>query len=103
VSSRTARAIQRNPVSKKQTNKQTNKQTKNIGSGPPRPSSQHKRGLFTPDRQRTGNKRQRQETEDEGKRKGTKEREEREKGHLFQSATKDCFWIERRQMWHIGK
>jgi hypothetical protein len=28
VSSRTARAIQRNPVSKKQTNKQTNKQTK---------------------------------------------------------------------------
>jgi hypothetical protein len=30
VSSRTARAIQRNPVSKKQTNKQTNKQ-KGIG------------------------------------------------------------------------
>jgi hypothetical protein len=28
VSSRTARATQRNPVSKKQTNKQTNKQTK---------------------------------------------------------------------------
>jgi hypothetical protein len=28
VSSRTARAIQRNPVSKKQTNKQTNKQQK---------------------------------------------------------------------------
>jgi hypothetical protein len=29
VSSRTARTIQRNPVSQKQTNKQTNKQTKN--------------------------------------------------------------------------
>jgi hypothetical protein len=29
VSSRTARAIQRNPVSKKQTNKQTNKQQQN--------------------------------------------------------------------------
>jgi hypothetical protein len=32
VSSRTVRATQRNPVSKKQTNKQTNKQTLNLGS-----------------------------------------------------------------------
>ena len=43
-----------------------------IGSGPPRPSSQHKGDLFAPEGQRAGNKRQRQEIEDEGEGEGKK-------------------------------
>jgi hypothetical protein len=36
------------------------------------PSSQHKGGLFAPEGQRAGNKRQRQETEDKGKGEGNR-------------------------------
>lgn len=36
-----------------------------IGSGPPRPNSQHKGDPSVPEGQRIGNKRQRQETEEE--------------------------------------
>ena len=32
--------------------------------------------------------------------KGTREREEE---YLSWSGTKDCLWIERRQMWHMGE
>jgi hypothetical protein len=44
VSSRTARAIQRNPVSKNQTNKQTNKQTKQTKQT----NKQTKRNMINP-------------------------------------------------------
>lgn len=70
---------------------------KNTGSGPPRLGSQHKYA-FTPEGQRTGNKRQRQEIRGLGEGKGN----EREGRYLFQK-TKDCLWVERRQTWHIGK
>lgn len=67
-----------------------------IGSGPPKPSSQHKGDLFASEGRRTGNKRKRQETEDEGEGKGTKERGE---GYFSQKN----LWIEGSQTWHIGK
>jgi hypothetical protein len=35
-----------------------------------------------------------------GEKKGTREIS---KGHLSLTGTKDCLWIERRQMWSIGK
>lgn len=41
---------------------------------PPRPGSQHKRGLFAPEGQRARNKRQTRETEDREKQKETGER-----------------------------
>ena len=43
----------------------------------PRPSSQHKGGLFAPEGQRAGNKRQRQEVRDEGEGDGNKGEGER--------------------------
>jgi hypothetical protein len=68
----------------------------------PRPSSQHKGGLFAPERQRAGNKRQRLETEDKGQ---EKKKKEQVKGgrDVCPRGAKDCLWIERRWMWPIGK
>jgi hypothetical protein len=60
----------------------------------PRPS------LLAPERQTAGNKRQRQEIEGEGEGKGTREKVER---NICPGGTKDCFWIERKQMWPTGK
>ena len=57
------------------------------------------RRFICPRETEDGDNRHRQETEDEGKGKGIREREE---GH-FSWRTKDCLWIERRQMWHIVK
>lgn len=65
----------------------------------PRPSSQHKEDVFVPGRQRAGNKSQSQEIEDE--REG-----ERNKGdgqRYLSQRWEDCFWIDRRQTWAIGK
>jgi hypothetical protein len=59
-----------------------------------RASSQHKGDTFALEGHRAGDNRHRQEREDEGGGKGTRERE---KGDLSQSGTKDCLWIERRQ------
>jgi hypothetical protein len=35
--------------------------------------------------------------------KGEKEVREKGQGYLSQSETKDCFWIEKRQMWHLAR
>lgn len=43
-----------------------------MGSGPPRPSSQHEGDLFAPKGQKAGNKRERQEMGDEEEREGGK-------------------------------
>jgi hypothetical protein len=54
--------------------------------------------IFAPEGQKTGYKRKRQEIEDEG-----------EGDSIFilvrgvRKATKDCLWLERQQMWPIGK
>ena len=45
---------------------------KSRGSGPPRPSSQHKGDAFAPERQRAGSKRHGQETKEEGEEEGDK-------------------------------
>lgn len=52
-----------------------------MGSGHPRPSSQHKRDLFAPEEQISGNQRQMQKIVKEGK--GERSRE-KVKGYLFQ-------------------
>ena len=58
----------------------------------------HKGNIFAPEGQKTGYKRKRQEIEDEG-----------EGDSIFilvrgvRKATKDCLWLERQQMWPIGK
>ena len=70
---------------------------------PSRPSSQNKGDLFAPERQRnkrTESKKQRQEIEywQKGKsniRIGGKD--------IYPGGTKDCLWIQRRQLWSIGK
>jgi hypothetical protein len=49
-------------------------------------SSQHKGDLFVPDGQSTGNQKQRQELEDEGKREGPRERKE----EYLPQGTKNC-------------
>ena len=72
-----------------------------IGPGLPRPSLQHKGDLLAPERQRAGTKRQRQEIKD--KRQGEGNKGEGAKVYLSWSGTKDCLWIESRQVWHIGK
>lgn len=64
----------------------------------PRPNSQHKGDLLAPEGQRAVNKRQKQEGEEENKR--GKEEGERD---ISARGTKDCPWIERRQMWLICK
>ena len=61
----------------------------------PKTSCQHKSNLFSPEGQRAGIKRQRQEIEEEGI-----ETKKRGKEYLSNKAgrrTKDCLWIEKRQ------
>jgi hypothetical protein len=76
-------------------------------SGPPKTKFSAQRDLFAAEKQRAGNKRQRQEIEDEGE-EGNKGREGRDicpwgggdAGGVVGVGvgTKDCLWIERRQM-----
>jgi hypothetical protein len=70
---------------------------KKLAQDLPRPSSQHKGGLFAPEGQRVGNKRQRQEIEDEAEGKGGR------RGICPGVETKGCLWIEKGQMWPIEK
>jgi hypothetical protein len=56
-----------------------------IGTRHPRPSSQHKGNSFVTEGQRAGNKRQRQETEEEG------------------GGREGCLCIEKSSAWPIGK
>lgn len=70
---------------------------RNTGSGPPRLSSQYKY-VFTPEGQRTGNKRQRQEIRGLGRRE-----REREGGEVFVPEVKGLSQVQGRQTWHIGK
>ena len=62
-------------------NAQVESKRKSVYSAPLKPGSHHKGDLFALERQRTGNKRQRQETEDSGEGKGTREMEQ---GYLSQ-------------------
>lgn len=55
--------------------------------------------VLVPEGQRTGNKRQRQEIEDEGEGRGTREMER----DICLQGTKDGLWIKRGQKWPIGK
>lgn len=66
------------------------------GTRHPKTKVSAQRRFIAPKEQRAGNQRQRQEIEDE---KGTREREE----EVLSQRTKDCPWIERRQMRPIGK
>lgn len=64
----------------------------------PRPSPQYKGGLCTLERQKAGNKTQRQELEDKGEADGNKGK----RAGVFVGeggVTEDCLWIERRRMW----
>lgn len=70
-----------------------------LAQGTPIPSSQHKGELFVPEGQRAWNNRQRQDTED----KGAKKRNKGGRRDIFPGGTKDCFWMERTQMWLVGK
>lgn len=70
-----------------------------IGSGPPRPSSQHKGYLFASEVQRAGNKRKGQEMRVEGKMKGDKGK--RARVFIPRGRKTDC--IERRHTEQIEK
>jgi len=67
----------------------------------PRPSSQHKGNLFVPEGQRAGNKRQRQEIEDEGE--GGRSQGRQGRNFCPGCGAKYCLWIERKQTWPTGK
>jgi len=78
-----------------------------IGSGTPKPRSQHKGDLFASARQRVGIRDKDRETEEERegeghKGEGRRGARERGQGYLSQSKIKNCLWIEKGQMWHIG-
>ena len=65
-------------------------------SGPLRPSSQHNEMFLLQRDRKQGIRDRRYGMRDKGPRRGD--------GHLFVLVgTKDCFWIERRQTWPIGK
>jgi hypothetical protein len=59
-----------------------------------------KDSLFAPEGQRAGNKKQRQEIEDE---RGGERNEGDREGVFVLELKRDCLWIEKRQMWPIGK